>query len=60
MTDFKEKDTRVLWAVIGELSEIMARRELIPPSERTGLFKETDEVLYETFMAIVSEVDNRR
>lgn len=58
--DIKSKDTKILWAIVGEISEAMARRELIPPSERTGLFKETSEALYESFKGIVCEIDDRR
>lgn len=57
--DIKGKDTRVLWSLISEISKSMAERELIPASERTGLFKETSATLYEMFKAMVCECDDR-
>ena len=58
--DVKEKSSQVLWLLVAEMSETMARREMIPQTERTGASKEVDEVIYDTFRNTVSELDDRR
>ena len=57
--DFKEKDTRVLWSIVGEIANSMASREAIVASERTGTYKETSAYLYDLFRTIACEIDDR-
>lgn len=57
--DFKEKDTRILWSIVSEIANTMSNREVIPPSERAGTYKETSEYLYDRFKAVVCEIDDR-
>ena len=59
MEELKNKDNAVLWAVVGELSNSMSHRELIPVGERTATYKEATNVLYGMFKDVVCTLDDR-
>ena len=58
--DLKEQGTGVLWGVVAELSRCLAIRELTPPSERTGLYKDTTDALNGILSALLEEISNRK
>ena len=58
--NLKEEKTEVLWAVIGEISRALAVRELTQPSERTGLFKDTQTALQGILGALMQEINDRK
>lgn len=57
--NLKEEKTEVLWALIGELSKILAERQFIPPAERTGLYKDTQNALCGIISALMQEINDR-
>ena len=59
MEELKNKDNAVLWAVVGELSNSMSHRDIIPIGERTATYKETTSAIYGMFKEIVCLLDDR-
>jgi len=57
--NLKEEKTEVLWSLIGELSKVHAERQFVPASERTGLFKDTQDALCGIISALMAEVNER-
>lgn len=58
--NLKEEKTQVLWNLIGEISKMLAERELVPASERTGLYKETSDALTGIMNALLEEINQRK
>ena len=58
--DLKEQGTQVLWGLTSELSRCLAERELTPPSERTGLYKDVSGALQGIMNALLEEINNRK
>lgn len=59
MENIKDKNSNVLWGVVAEISNTLSRRESIPPSERTGTYKDVTDALYSEFKDIVCTLDDR-
>lgn len=58
--NLKEERTEVIWGLIGEISHILAARELTSPAERTGLFKDTHNALQGILGALMQEINERK
>ena len=58
--NLKEMETQVLWGLIAELGNTLATRELIPPSERTGLYKDVSSAVQGILGALMQEINDRK